>query len=175
MIAFNPFAHCEPGLICHMLAVSYESLLSGLRADKVTELLAEWRAYDTAVFEEPDTVGQSGFVTLVKRDVIGFASWNPTSWPSVGIVGHNCVLPEYQGKGYGRLQIGEILRRFTEAGFAKARVLTDEHPFFAAARRMYERCGFEEVCRYPSELSDEYLMIEYERPLARETTVSARP
>ncbi len=43
---------------------------------------------------------------------------------------------------------------------------TDAHPFFAAARTMYESCGFVEVARYPGELFDEYLMIGYERALA---------
>ncbi len=147
MIGFTPFAYYEPGLIWRILAVSYASLLQELPKDRVTELLADWQGYDTAVFEEPDTIGGSGFVTSLKGHVIGFASWNPTRWPSLGILGHNCVLPEYRRKGYGQLQIGEILRRFTRAGYARARVQTDEHPFFAAARTMYESCGFAEVAR----------------------------
>jgi len=174
MTAFTPFAHYGRGLIYRMLAVSYAPLLQELQADKVTELFADWQAYDTAVFEEPDTIGGSGFVTSMNGHVIGFASWNPTSWPAVGILGHNCILPEYQGQGYGQLQIGEILGRFTRAGFTRARVQTDEHPFFAAARTMYEDCGFVEVARYPGELFDKYQMIEYERALGCDTTVNPR-
>lgn len=164
-IEFAPFAGCRPGLIYDLLSESYAPLLEQLPETKVSELLQDWREYDAAVFGEPDTVGASGFVTRLEEKIIGFGSWNPTNWPAVGIIGHNCITPRHASRGYGRRQIVEILRRFTEAGFQAASVRTDEHPFFAPARRMYLSCGFEEVARYPGELLDEYAMIEYERHL----------
>jgi GNAT superfamily N-acetyltransferase len=164
-IDFAPFAKYEPGLISGLLFESYAPLLEELPEAKVSELLEDWRGYDAAVFDEPNTVGACGFVTRLGDEVVGFASWNPTRWPSVGIIGHNCILATYRCRGYGRRQIEEILRRFTEAGFHKASVQTDEHPFFAPARRIYLHCGFEEVARHPGELVDEYAMIEYERRL----------
>jgi GNAT superfamily N-acetyltransferase len=166
-IEFAPFAGCRPGLIFDLLSESYAPLLAQLPQAKVAELLQDWREYDAAVFGEPDTVGSSGFVTRLGREIIGFASWNPTNWPAVGIIGHNCITPTRASRGYGRRQIVEILRRFSEAGFQTASVRTDEHPFFGPARRMYSSCGFEEVARYPGELLDEYAMIEYELRLDR--------
>jgi GNAT superfamily N-acetyltransferase len=165
VLAFLPFAQHEPGSIAGLLLDCYAALLQQLPAEKSAELRRDWREYDEAIFEEPETIGASGFVSSLEDRVIGFASWNPTGWPAAGIVGHNCILPEYQCRGYGRHQILEVLRRFAEAGFRMASVRTDEHPFFAPARRMYVTCGFEEVTRYPGELLDEYAMIEYERRL----------
>jgi GNAT superfamily N-acetyltransferase len=164
-VEFAPFAGFRPGLIYGLLKESYAPLLGTLPDAKVAELLQDWREYDAAVFGEPDTVGSSGFLTCRGRDIIGFASWDPRNWPAVGIIGHNCITPAHASKGYGRRQIMEVLRRFIEAGFQTARVRTDEHPFFAAARRMYSSCGFEEVARYPGVLLDECAMIEYERRL----------
>jgi GNAT superfamily N-acetyltransferase len=158
-IEFAPFAGCRPGLIFNLLSESYAPLLEELPDTKVSELLRDWREYDAAVFGEPDTVGASGFVTRLEEEVISFASWDPTNWPAVGIIGHNCIAPTHASRGYGRRQIIEI--------FQTASVRTDEHPFFAPARRMYLSCGFEEVARYPGELLDEYTMIEYERRLDR--------
>lgn len=166
-IEFAPFAGCRPGLIFDLLCESYAPLLEQLPDTKVSELLEDWREYDAAVFGEPDTVGAAGFVTRLGQEIIGFASWNPTNWPAVGIIGHNCITPTHASRGYGRSQIVEILRRFTEAGFEMASVRTDEHPFFAPARRMYLSCGFDEVARYPGELLDDNAMIEYERRLDR--------
>ncbi len=165
MLAFTPFSRFELGSVERMLAESYAALLVVLPAEKVQELLGSWREYDAAVFEEPDTVGAAGFCTCVGQAVIGFASWNPMGWPDVGVIGHNCILPPYNGNGFGQRQINEVLRRFAVAGFRKASVSTDEHPFFAPAQRMYSRCGFVEVARYRGELLTDYAMIEYERTL----------
>jgi GNAT superfamily N-acetyltransferase len=172
-IDFAPFAGCRPGLIFDLLSESYAPLLEQLPDAKVSELLQDWREYDAAVFGEPDTVGASGFVTCLGQEIIGFASWNPTSWPAVGIIGHNCITPSHASMGYGRRQVMEILNRFTEAGFEMASVRTDEHPFFSPARKMYLSCGFEEVARYPGVLLDQYAMIEYERRLARSSQEGA--
>ncbi len=166
MIVFDPFSEFRKGLVFDMLVECYDALLEELPAEKVEELHADWLSYDAAVFDEPDTVGECGFATRLNDEVIGFGSWNPTGWPEVGVIGHNCILPKFQGHGYGRRQIEEILRRFTVWEFQKARVTTDELPFFAPARRIYERCGFSEVGRRRGVLVDGFDIIDYERILA---------
>lgn len=139
---FEPFGGCGPGVIADLLARCYEPLLQLLPAAKAAELRRDWTAYDEAVHGGPDTVGAAGFLTLVEGHVIGFASWDPRRWPEVGLIGHNCIVPEHQGHGFGGRQIEEILSRFGRIGFQRVEVRTDEHPFFTPARRMYERCGF---------------------------------
>ena len=37
--------------------------------------------------------------------IAGFGSWDPRQAPDYGIIGHNCVLPEFRGEGLGKQQI----------------------------------------------------------------------
>ena len=78
--------------------------------------------------------------------MIGFASWDPRAHPC-GIIGHNCVLPEFRGKGYGTAQIREVLRILKGSGFRKVVATTGAHEFFKPAQKMYEASGFEELGR----------------------------
>ncbi len=162
-LEFAPFKGCRRGLIADLLASSYGPLLEQLPAVKVSELRRDWADYDDAVRAEPDTIGDSGFLTALGAHVIGFASWDPRGWPCLGKIGHNCIVPAYQGHGYGRRQIEEVLSLFRRKGFRRVQVRTDEHPFFEPARRMYERCGFEFVAREPGVLLDGFEMLVYEQ------------
>lgn len=148
-----------------MLACCYGPLLEQLPAAKVSELHCDWTDYDDAVHAEPDTIGDSGFLTMLRAEVIGFASWDPRGWPNLGRIGQNCVVPAYQGQGYGRRQIEEVLRLFRRKGFRRVQVRTDEHPFFEPARRMYKGCGFELVGHEPGVLLDDFQMLVYEQSL----------
>ena len=114
---------------------------------------------------EADTVGEAGFFTALGGQVIGFAPWNPRGWPSLGIIGHNCIVPLYQGRGYGRRQIEEVMSLFSQKGFRRVQMRTDEHPFFEPARRMYQRCGFALVAREPGVLLAGLEMLVYEASL----------
>jgi GNAT superfamily N-acetyltransferase len=162
---FLPLDTGTPGLVVELLAECYEPLLAQLPPLKGEQLLAEWRAYDDAVQSEPDSVGASGFFTVFCDQVIGFGSWDPREWPDRGRVGHNCIRPAYQGHGHGCRQIEEILARFQRGGFRAACVRTDEHVFFAPARRMYARCGFYLAGREPGTLLDDHATLVHEKML----------
>lgn len=164
-IEFALLKGCRRGLIAEILVSCYRPLLEQLPAMKASELRRDWADYDDAVHTERDTVGDSGFLTMLGSEVIGFASWDPRGWPNLGRIGHNCIDPAYQGQGYGRRQIEEILRLFRRKGFRRVQVRTDEHPFFEPARRMYERCGFELVGQEPGVLLDNFEMLVYEQSL----------
>ncbi len=165
-LVLEPFQSVEAGTIADILLQSYSPLLEQLPRARAAELQVEWREYDEAIFGEPETVGACGFVCTCDGQVVGFGSWDPREWPKTGKVGHNCILPQFQRKGYGRAQIEEILCRFARNGFIKAVVRTDEHPFFHPARKMYECCGFHEVAREPGSLLDQYAMLVYELELS---------
>ena len=156
MLWFAPFWQYSPGLVFQLLTESHSSLLRELPGSVVGDLLAEWEEYDARVFQEVDTLGSAGFISLREKDVVGFASWDPRGMPAVGAIGHNCILPEFRGRGFGQHQVKEILRRFGQGGAVKARVLTDEHPFYGPAVRMYERCGFQVVERLPGTYFEGY-------------------
>ncbi len=156
---------CAPGALAAMLAECYAPLLADVPEEMSLQLRSNWLGFDRAVHESPATVGACGFVTIVEDEPVGFASWDPRGWPEVGRVGHNCVRPQYQGRGHGRRQIVQVLERFRAQGFARVEARTDEHPFFAPARRMYEGCGFRIAGHTAGLLMPGYRMIVYEATL----------
>jgi GNAT superfamily N-acetyltransferase len=144
-IVFTPFAEHEPGLILSLLSCSYAPYLA-LDPQASQAWPADWAAYDCEVWEHPGTVGACGFVTCLAGQPIGLASWDPRGQPT-GVIGHNCVLPAFQGRGYGTTQIRRVLDILRARGFEQVRVTTGDHPFFLPAQRMYASCGFREIAR----------------------------
>jgi GNAT superfamily N-acetyltransferase len=157
--------HPEGGL-AEMLAECYRPLLGVLPETVRTTLRKSWIEFDRDVHHEPTTVGACGFVTMVEEQPVGFASWDPRNWPKFGRMGHNCVLPRYQGLGLGRLQILRVLEQLRARTFATVEARTDEHHFFKPARSMYESCGFRNVRREPGILSRDCATIVYEVAVA---------
>lgn len=162
MLTFTPIIEHKVGTIASLLLQSYAELLSEPLWQKAKEKFVQC---DREVFENPDTVGKCTFATCLGDKVIGFASFDPRQGPELGIIGQNCILPEFRGNGYGKQQILEVLNRFRLRGIKKAVITTSEHPFFLPAQRMYLSCGFREKRRYAGGLNPRYGLIEYERHL----------
>jgi len=163
LVLFSPISGERPGTVSRLLRESYAELLE---QDSSWEFeRSNWDQYDRDVFLCPDTVGACLFLTRLEGRIAGFGSWDPRKGPECGIIGHNCILPEFRGKGLGRLQIREIIRRFRELGMKRAVVSTNVLPFFAPARRMYEACGFLETRRGPSTSPPHRMCVEYEQVL----------
>jgi len=159
-ITFTSVTGEKEGTVAGMLRRSYAELLA---TDPIWQSeRANWEQYDKNIFDNPETVGFSIFLTRVDGDIVGFASWDPRQSPEYGIIGHNCVLPEFRGRGLGKIQIAEVLRRLQVLGIRNARVSTNEHPFFLPAQRMYAACGFREVRRQTWVRNPNTTMIEYE-------------
>jgi GNAT superfamily N-acetyltransferase len=144
-LRFTPFAEHQPGTVLSLLSHSYAAYLA-LDPQAAGTWPPSWAAYDREVYYCPTTVGACGFVTCLDREPVGFASWDRRSHP-IGIVGHNCVLPAFRGRGYGTAQIRRVLEILRARGFRQVRVTTGDHPFFLPAQRMYAACGFREVAR----------------------------
>jgi GNAT superfamily N-acetyltransferase len=159
----------RPGILGRLLGSSYRELLAAEPRWQAEQ--AYWDAYDREAFENPTTVGACLFLTHGQGCIVGFASWDPRPGPGHGVVGHNCILPEFRGQGLGKAQVLEVLRRFQALGIRKAKVATCDHPFFVPAQRMYLACGFREVRRAPSPRDPSQIRIEYERILGREPRV----
>ncbi|NIA14643.1 MAG: GNAT family N-acetyltransferase [Nitrospiraceae bacterium] len=121
-----------------------------------------WSESDRDVFDHPETIGACTFLSWCGADVVGFFSFDPRPRPAYGVIGHNCVLPEFRGQGFGKNQIREIIRRFREMEIKQARVSTNDHPFFVPAQRMYTACGFREIRRVPWGRDPKQNMIHYE-------------
>ncbi len=163
-LEFTTVLNQERGTIAALLKRAYADLV------KSNPLLwepeqAKWDQYDHDVFAQPQTIGACIFLTWLDGRIAGFGSWDPRQRPRFGIVGHNCILPEYRGKGLGKLQIREILRRFQEVAIKTAKASTNDSPFFVPAQRMYEACGFREIRRIPWHRDPGQRIIEYEKEI----------
>lgn len=154
----------QPGVIASMLKQSYAELLESDQEHWQPEV-PKWEQFDREVFEHPDTVGSCVFLSWSEDQLVGFGSYDPRRRPELGIVGHNCVLPEFRGNGFGKQQIQEILRHFRERGIKVANVSTNDHEFFVPAQRMYAACGFHETGRRPWDGDPSRNVIEYEMRL----------
>jgi RimJ/RimL family protein N-acetyltransferase len=157
-LTFRSAAEYEPGTVYVILAECYADILDTALQDSLSQ-------FDREVFAAPDTVGACALISSIGDETVGFLSYDPRQGPEIGLVGHNGVLPAFQGRGYGTQQILEIIRLFTSRQFACARVSTSEHPFFTPARKMYERCGFRQCGRDPNDRWRPYGVIHYEKPL----------
>ncbi len=165
-LRFAPLNTEPPGVLASLLEVAYAPLIAG---EPVfwSEEKARWRHFDTEAFKQLDTVGACVFLTSHGEDLVGFASYDPRQAPEVGLVGHNCVVPQFQRQGIGAAQVWEILHRFGEMGMDRAKATTLDLPFFAAARRMYIRCGFTETRRTAWDCDPTKTVVEYEITLSR--------
>ena len=155
MLKFTHITQYEAGIVFSLLSQSFGELWNGELEEKI-------RQFDKDVFENPDTIGACAFILTLNGKPVGMASWDPRQGPELGIIGYNCILPEYQGRGFGKAQIKEIFKRLKEQGFKKVIVTTGAHPFFEPADNMYLACGFKEIRRYSERRDPRYGSIDYE-------------
>ena len=75
--------------------------------------------------------------------MVGHITWDPRNIPDYAIIGHNCILSKYKGKGLGKAQLTEAIRRIKEYDVKKIIVTTNEITF--AAQKNYESVGFQKI------------------------------
>lgn len=164
MITFKTLSSLDLGQIYEMLKDSYQDLIEKYDSKNKEKYLESWKQADKDVFDNPNTIGKCIFVTYADNELVGFASWDPRHFPEYGIVGQNCVLPKHKGKGYGKMQIEELLKIFKEAKCKKALVSTGDSDFFIPAQKMYQSVGFKETKRFLNQKWG-FNEIEYEKSL----------
>lgn len=162
VLQFCPISEFEQGTIYDLLCESYAPLVD-VFPQHADALRQQWQETDTFAFSMRDTpVAECFFITCYQNVPIGMGSFDPRELPVSARVGQNCLLPTYQGSGYGKLQIQHILDRLKKRGASKIIVVTGLHPFFLPAQRMYLSCGFCEARRFPGDFSE---CIQYELTL----------
>ncbi|MGD9497089.1 MAG: N-acetyltransferase family protein [Armatimonadota bacterium] len=87
---------------------------------------------------------EEAFVVELEGRVVGFCTFALRD-NGVGVINNNAIDPALQGRGLGSAMYRECLRRMKEAGMVYATVHTGLDPSHAAARRAYEKVGFEQV------------------------------
>lgn len=163
MLTFTPVSQYHPGDLFEIIYRSYE-LLAKNDSQYWQQEEKEWARFDKQAFGHPE-IARCISVTCLGSQPIGLASYDPRHFPEYGVIGQNCVLPEFRGRGFGSRQIREVLRIFQEHGVKKAKVTTSEHPFFRPAQRMYLSLGFIEISRTVGGPDPNYKIIEFEKTL----------
>ncbi len=101
---------------------------------------ADWRAFDDFFYDHPSIAEKYGFVTALDGAPIGHISWDPRHMPAYAQIGHNCIIAAQKGKGYGRIQLAEAVRRIRLSPVEKIIVSTNSD--LIPAQRNYESVGF---------------------------------
>ena len=90
----------------------------------------------------------STLVTEREGRIVGFVSYSLDALRRVGTIHYNAVAVEHRGEGIGTAQVEHVLSLMRESGMDYATVGTGLNEGHAAARRMYEKAGFEPVIEY---------------------------
>jgi GNAT superfamily N-acetyltransferase len=163
MLSFLPSSQFPSQTVFNLLYNSYRELIEDPSLHVKEEFIADLKKFDEEVAEHPQ-IAHCTFITCLDNKPIGLFSFDPRNCPAYGIIGHNCVLPEYKGQGYGIKQVEEMIKIFRERDCKKIIVSTGDHPFFIPAQKMYLRCGFKEA-GITDEEKHGYKMIKYEMDL----------
>jgi GNAT superfamily N-acetyltransferase len=160
MLTFVPISQYKPGDLSNIIRKSYSRLVKEYPQYWKQEEM-EWENFEKQAFAVPE-IGKCVFVACVNGKPVGLASYDSRNYPEYGVIGQNCILPKFRGKGFGAQQIRELLRIFQKDGVQKAKVTTSEHPFFEPAQKMYRSLGFREVKRTVGGPDPNYKLIELE-------------
>lgn len=101
-----------------------------------------WYEYDSFFFSNLEKIGDKYcFITVLDGIPIGHISWDPRNVPEYVEIGHNCIISKYKGKGYGKLQLEEAIRRIKEYDNLKKIIVTTNN-ITLPAQKNYESVGF---------------------------------
>ncbi len=167
-INFTPLKAHRPGTLCSLLERSYQELTDAF-PERWAQEKERWQEFDREAFASPATVGACVVVSCIEDHPVGFASFAPGANGKEGLVGHNCILPEFRLRGFGTRQLAEVVRRMKARGMRPIRVTSHEHPFFLAARQLYLSFGFVETGRRAGGPDPDYKLIDFELESRDET------
>ena len=139
MIEFKKISTFSKGILYNQLVDAYSF------NNKYKETWDEqWKQYDSFFFTHLSIADKYSFITVLDGIPIGHVSWDPRNKPKYVKIGHNCILTKYKGKGYGKLQLQEAIKRIKEYdNLEKIIVTTNE--FLIPAQKNYESIGFIKV------------------------------
>lgn len=110
----------------------------------------DWKEFDDFFYDNLEIADMYGFVTTLDGQPIGHISWDPRNRPEYVQIGHNCIATKYKGKGYGKRQLSEAVRRIRQYDSLK-KIIVNTNALMIPAQRNYESVGFEFVQRRENE------------------------
>ena len=99
-----------------------------------------WKESDDFFYDNPDIADKYGLVTYLDGKPVGFVTWDPCSRPEYVEIGHNGIREHCKGRGYGRLQLEEAIRRITTYEELKRIIVRTNSNLIAP--KNYESAGF---------------------------------
>jgi ribosomal protein S18 acetylase RimI-like enzyme len=131
------FSGTSEGILYTLLIDAYSEF------PELTNFFKEsWLEFDKFVYSNLSFMDYNGFVTLEDNIVIGFMSWDPRLLPDSVEIGHNCIIKNYQSKGYGKKQLLLGLEMIKKMKPKSIKVKTGNIDFFKPAQCMYRSAGF---------------------------------
>lgn len=139
MIEFKKMSEFPKGTLYHQLIDAYS-----FQSDCQKYWNAMWKEYDQFFYSNLENIADRyGFITVVDGNAVGHISWDPRNRPNYVLIGHNCILSGFKGKGYGKIQLQEAIRRIKQYDVEKIIVTTNE--LMLSAQKNYESVGFVKV------------------------------
>ncbi len=149
MIEFRNFSDFPKGTLYDILADAYSF---DERNRQIWE--TDWKGTDDFFYGNPDIADKYGLVTCLDGVPIGFVTWDPRNRPEYVEIGHNGIREQYKGRGYGKLQLEEAIRRIkTYEGLKRIIVCTNSG---LIASKNYESVGFVLYDRKPNDTESAY-------------------
>ncbi len=137
-LKFERLSKFNRGILYKLLSDAYSF------DSKIEETYKEkWLADDNFFFDNLNIGDKYCFITTFNNEPIGFFAWDPRNLPNYAIIGDNCIIPMYKGKGYGKLQLQEALNRIIRNGAKRIFVSTNNE--LIPAQKMYEGAGFKQL------------------------------
>jgi len=136
MLHFAKVGEHPRGTLCQLLQDAY-----AFEPRYEKDWLARWQEEMDFFYLHPQIADSCCFVTELDGEAIGFVCWDPRNLPDFVELGHNCIVTHCKGRGYGKLQLQEALRRIAMTNPKEIRVTTDE--ILIPAQKNYESCGFQ--------------------------------
>ena len=149
MVEFRKFTDFPRGTL-------YELLADAWSFDERNRQIwdADWKETDDFFYDNPEIADQYSLVTCLDGKPIGFVTWDPRHRPEYVEIGYNGIREQYKGRGYGRLQLEEALRRIKQyEGLKRIIVGTNSN---LVAPRNYESVGFVLADRKQNHTESEY-------------------
>lgn len=134
-IEFRKFSEFSKGILSELLKQGYSFDL------RYTNLwMQQWKEEESFFYEHLDIADACGFITTLEDKPIGFITWDPRKLPDLVEIGNNCIATNYQGLGYGKMQLQEAIRRIRLLNPGKIIVTTNQK--LVSAQKNYESLGF---------------------------------
>ena len=109
-VAFKKLSGFKRGILFELLTDAYS-----FDGRYKQSCYSDWQAFENFFFDNLEIADKYGFITTLDEEAIGFVFWDPRNMPEYAEIGHNCVVSKHKGKGYGKLQLQEAVRRISQS------------------------------------------------------------